>query len=462
MALKVVNRERELEQLQRLASAPPALVVLYGRRRVGKSFLLRVALTGERVVSLQAEQKPLPLQLDEFARECSRLLPGSPPLAFSSWSEALTFLEGQAVAGGPLTAVLDEFQYLADSDTALESTIQRFWDRWDREQIPILLVLAGSALSFMEGLLGGRQATFGRSVYRPLLKPLNFRDSSAFAPRGTTAIGMIERYGVIGGTPQYQRWAGERPLDEVISESVLPPDASLHSDPEHLIREEGDIREPGPYFGALEAIANGQTTPTAIGGRIQMKSQAVDRILRRLEELGYLAKVEPLEPGGKGSSRAYWKISDPYFRFWFQFVFANRSRLARGRIKEVAREITRDLPTFLGPIFEDCCREWVGSYSDLGANALEVGSWWSRKSDTEIDVVALDKNGYTLLAAGKWWEAEVGVNVLDDLYNARSVIGPKAAQARLAIFSKLGFTEPLRERAEAEGVALIEPADLFR
>lgn len=461
MAVGIVDREGEIEQLRALAQAPPALVVLRGRRRVGKSFLLRVALTGDRVISLQAEQKPRPLQLEAFARECSRLLPGAPPLAFAEWGEAFEFVERQAQVGGPLIVILDEFQYLAASDPGLESTIQRLWDRWDASGVPVMLVLSGSALSFMAGLLGGTQPTYGRSVYRPLLLPLSYRDSAAFAPAGTSPVELIERFAVVGGTPQYQRWAGARPLAAVIANTILPTDAPLHSDPEHLIREEENIREPGPYFGALEAIAGGYTTTSAIAGRLEIKQQLADKFLSRLEQLGYIARVEPLEPGGKAARRAYWQMKDPHFRFWFGYVFPNRSRLARGRVKEVAQEIRRDLSTLVGPIFEDCCREWVGRYSQLGESALEVGSWWSRKHDVEVDVVTLDKKGYALLGSCKWWTSKVGENVLDDLHEAKTVLGPKAAQAKLALFSRAGFTEALRGRAEREDVVLVEVADLF-
>lgn len=462
MAVELVDREREIQQLRELAAGPPALVVLRGRRRVGKSFLLRVALAGDRVISLQAEQQPRPLQLEAFARECSRLLPGTPPLAFGDWSAALEFAERQAGATGPLTVVLDEFQYLAASDPGLESTIQRLWDRWDADGVPVLLVLCGSALSFMAGLLGGARPTFGRSVYRPLLLPLTYRDAGAFAPASSSPAELIERFAVLGGTPQYQRWAGARPIGEVVSKTVLPPDAPLHSDPEHLVRAEEEIREPGPYFGALEAIARGYTTTTQIAGRLEIKQQLAGKFLARLDELGYIARAEPLEPGRKGARRAVWRIEDPYFRFWFRYVFPNRSRLARGRIGEVGREIRRDLSTFVGPVFEACCREWVARYSPLGESALEVGSWWSRRHDLEIDVVTLGKKGYDVLGSCKWSTRRVGESVLDGLYEARSALGPKAAQARLAIFARSGFTEALRERATREGVELVEASDLFR
>ena len=460
MAIEIVDRERELRQLRALAGAPPGLVILTGRRRVGKSFLLRVALTGDRVVHFQAEEQPRPLQLAAFARECSPLVGGA-PLAFATWEDAFSFLDGQAKQDGSLVAVLDEFQYLADEDAGLVSAIQKWWDRWDHENTPVLLVLSGSALTFMVGLLSGQEPTHGRSVWRPVLQPLDYRDASEFAPRGLSPVELVERYAVLGGTPQYQRWAGARPLGEILRDVILSPDAPLHRDPEHLVREEDEIRDPGPYFGTLEAIAAGYTTPTEIGSRLEAGTQLVNKYLKRLQALGYILKVEPLEPRGKGKARAYWKISDPYLRFWFSQVLPNRSRLARGRIEEVAREIEGRLSTHTGHVFEDVCRDWVGRVSPLGSKADEIGSWWNRKSNVEVDVVALDKNGYTVLGECKWRKDPLDVDVLDELFRAQAVIGPKANQARLALFSRSGFSDELRARAANEGVELVTVADLL-
>ncbi len=461
MSREIVDRERELAELRNLAKRPPALVVMRGRRRVGKTFLLRVAYPGERVASVQAEEKPRSLQLEDMARACSHLTPGAPPLRFDGWGEAFEFVERQATATGPLVVILDEFQYLVASDPSLPSVVQRVWDRWDHQQTPAVLILSGSALSFMEGLLGGARPTYGRSVYRPLLSPLGYRDARAFAPSGSTPIDWIERYGVLGGTPQYQLWAGRRTLSEVIVHAILPSDSPLHGDPEHLIREEEGIRGPGPYFGALDAIAHGYTTTTAIAGRLEMSGQLLSKFLNRLQDLSYVARVDPVEADGVAPNRGHWKISDPYFRFWFRFVFSNRSRLARGRIDDVAKEIKRDLPTYFGMLFEDCCREWVGRYSDLGAGALDVGSWWSRKSDLEIDVVTRDKKGYSLLGSCKWSKNALREDVLDDLTRARALLGPRAACANLALFAREGFSEALRVRARREGVTLVDVDHLF-
>lgn len=207
----------------------------------------------------------------------------------------------------------------------------------------------------MDQLLGGARPTFGRSTFRLLLMPLSYRDCSAFAPGKSSPINLIQRFAVFGGTPPVSKVGGATSAVRRHRTTCLLPDVALHSDPEHLIREEAGIREPGPYFGILEAIADGYTRTSAIAGWLQIKQQLATKFLSRLQELGYVARVEPLEPGGKSAGGGYWKISDPYFRFWFRYVFPNRSRLARGRNGEVLAEIRNDLSTFVGPLFVDCC-----------------------------------------------------------------------------------------------------------
>lgn len=458
MAIPIVNRERELAELERLAADPPALVVLRGRRRVGKSHLLQAAFPPDRLISFQADEQSEAGQLGLLAREAARLLPGAPPLAFASWADALEFFAAQA-RQGPVVVVLDEFQYLCASQPALPSFLQRAWDGWQRSRLPIMLVLSGSAITFMEGLLSQGAPLYGRADYRPLLPPLDLWAASEFAPAGTVEA-LIERYAVLGGTPQYQVWAGRRNVAAIIREVVLAKGAPLYEEPLNLLRSQEGIREPGTYFAALLAIAQGQTSTGQIASRAQVSSSVAGRMLDRLRELGYVEQREPVDSRPQ-RARAYWRIGDPYFRFWFRYVFPNRSRLERELVDDVAREVSEDFSAFVGHVFEDCCRAWVGRRSPFAAESVEVGSWWSRKGDAEIDVVAIGRDQHVLLGSCKWRRREVGEDVLDQLYAHRALLGPKAARARLALFAGRGFSATVRKRAEQENVLLVTASDLF-
>lgn len=166
-------------------------------------------------------------------------------------------------------------------------------------------------------------------------------------------------------------------------------------------------------------------------------------------------------PIGPAGGRPSYRIRDPFFRFWFRYVFPARSRLERGRVEEVRSEIEADLDTFMGLAFEDCCREWVGRYAP--PNAIPrfdaLGSWWSRSADMEIDVVATRKERPVLLGSCKW-SARMPLSALEGLRRQQLRLGAIAAGARLALFAR-GFAPALTRRASSEDVLLVSAADLF-
>ncbi len=458
----LVDRESELARLLEQRDCVPSLIVLRGRRRVGKTFLLAHAFAGERVVSYQADEQPRAAHLAAFAGEVGRLLPGEPPLSFRSWDEALEFLGSQA-AEQPLVVVIDEFQYACASEPALPSIVQRHWDGWDRRRTPICLVLSGSALTFMEGLLSGDAPLHGRATYRPTLDPLDYRDAARLAPARSSPEELIERYAVIGGTPQYQVWAGERPLERVVRETILSKGAPLYEEPLTLIRQERGIRDPMRYFGVLAAIASGRTRNAQIGSLLELQSSNVAVVLDRLAALGYVQEQTPVMSGTR-RRRGFWQIADPFFRFWFRRVAPNRSRLDRGEALDAVWEQVRgDLDSYVGRIFEDVCRHWLGHYSaiDEAASAVAIGSWWSHDGRHEIDVACADKHQYTLLGSCKWSRRLIDEDALDALLASRDAVEGRTAGARLALFARRGFTRSLQRRAARDGVLLVTSGELF-
>jgi AAA+ ATPase superfamily predicted ATPase len=456
---EMVDREGEVATLRSAAETAPSLVVLIGRRRIGKSFLLARTLEGNRVVSLQGDEQDESQHLALLAEEAGRRLIGSTALSFGSWDAALTFL-GEQAAREPLTLVLDEFQWLKSAQPALDSIIQRHWDAWDREGVPITLVLSGSALTMMARLLEQGAPLYGRATARPRLAPLDFRQSAAFADTDDP-VELLRRWAVLGGTPQYNLWAGPGPLEQIIRERILATDAPLYDDARHLLREGEGIRDPGTYLAILRAIAGGATAYNQIAQQARITPNNLARRLERLEDLGYITPRSPLERDGT-IARAIYVISEPYFRFWFRYVLRNRSRLESGRADEVYAEIAADLDNIMGPAFEQCCRTWAERYADeeLTGAPQEVGSWWSRKGDVEIDIVGVRRHRYVLVGSCKW-RREADTDVLGDLLRQQHALGPAARNARLLIFARERFTEEAITRAKEENVQLLTAANLF-
>lgn len=455
---ELIDRDEQRARLVEAADNPPQLVVLRGRRRIGKSFLIDRALAGRRVISFQADEQPERGHLDLLAREAARLLPGRPPLTFGDWETALEFFAAQAEQQ-PLTVVLDEFQWLVQAQRALPSILQRHWDRWQRAGTPVTLVLSGSALTLMEELLAHGSPLFGRANYRPLIGPLDYRDAACFARERSTPEALLRRYAVLGGTPQYQVWAGAAPLPAVIRDRILRKGESLYEEPLHLLREEQRIRDPGTYFAVLAAIAAGATQFNEIQQRAGI-AKNLDLMLARLGELGYVARREALEPAARRARGGY-RIADPFFRFWFRYVFPHRSRLERGRVGEVYAEVEADLDTFMGLAFEDSAREWLGRYAQPGRfpDSERLGSWWSHDGHVEIDIVGTSKDRYDLIASCKWSQ-RAKASALGDLLAARDQLGGRAARAALVIFAR-GFDQQLVRRATEHDVTLVGIDDLF-
>jgi uncharacterized protein len=268
---------------------------------------------------------------------------------------------------------------------------------------------------------------------------------------------------VIGGTPQYQVWAGARPLERVVCDTILRKGAPLYEEPLTLVRQEQGIRDLMRYFGVLSAIGSGRTRNGQIASLLELPSSNVAVVLERLAALGYVEERRPVMLGSR-RRHGFWQISDPFFRFWFRRVAPNRSRLDRGDAIEAAwREIERDLSTYVGRIFEDVCRTWLTRYSEAQAarSAVSIGSWWSRDGSVEIDIACADRDRYTLLGSCKWSRQLVDEHVLEALMRSRDAIEGRAAGAKLALFARKGFTRSLRRRAEGEGVLLVTSDDLF-
>lgn len=461
MANQIIDREEEQRRLQELASDPPRLVILRGRRRIGKSFLLTQTLGQTPTVFFQADQQPPSNQLQLFAQELTRLIPGNPPLSFPDWDEALTYL-GKYTISQPLTVVLDEFQYLCSGNEALPSIIQRHWDQWQRDDRKITLILCGSALSFMENLLTHGNPLFGRADYRPLLGPLDYRDAANFAHPKTSPIDLLRRYAILGGTPQYQKWAGHSSYKTFIRDHILSKGASLYEEPLHLVREETDIRNPGTYFSLLHGIAQGRTTLGSLASWSDGAETTANttRRLYRLMELGYVQLCRPLQ-SGKPPRRTSYQIKDSFFRFWFRFVFPNRSRLEHEHLEPVLEKVLADFDTYMGPAYEEFCRHWLQRYADfpLAQQITNVGRWWARDGQ-DIDIVAMRKDDYLLLGSCKW-KRTVDVDVLDQLHERSTLLGGKARRAQLLLFARDSFTKELKARAQAENVLLFTAKDLF-
>ncbi len=450
----MIDRGEEFERLREAAAEAPQLVVMRGRRRVGKSYLLDRSYADHRLVYFQADEGEARGHLGLLATELGRLVKA--PIAFGDWNEALSVL-GEQAGLQPLVVVLDEFQWMLLAEPLLDSIIMRHFDRWERSRVPIALVISGSALTMMEQLLEGERPMFGRAGYRPFLQPFDYRDAGRFAPATTSTTQKLLRYGILGGTAQYQVWAGQAPIREILKRRILTKDEPLFEEPMQLIRGESTIREPGNYYELLRAIARGATQFNEILHQSKISSgQLLSSRLDRLATLRYIEERRPL--GGNGS--ASWRVSDPFFGFWFRYVYPNRSRLQRGRVEEVCEAILADVDNHMGSVFEQVCRDWAGRYSTDPqlAGAQDIGAYWTRTHDVEVDLVARGRKGIIAVGSCKW-STRADTHDLDRLIELRGQIRG-AGSAALYVFAR-DFHKRLLERAKRDDVRLVSAEEMF-
>ncbi|HIQ06131.1 MAG TPA: ATP-binding protein, partial [Anaerolineae bacterium] len=445
-----INRERELDALERsYGSGRAELYVLYGRRRVGKTELLRAFCQGKRHIFFVADLGTETSALAEFTRQISQFAYDRPDAisAFSSWDAAFEFLSPLA-AEERLVVVLDEFTYLIEANSAIPSILQRLWDTHLRET-QLMLILCGSYVGMMEQhVLAYRAPLYGRRTAQWHLQPLTFWDVMRFLSY-FNPIEQVRAYAILGGVPAYLlQFDDGMPLLRNIEQRILTPGTFLYDEPRFLLLQE--LREPHRYFSVLEAIAAGRTRQNEIAQVAGIVPSSISFYLSTLRELGLVERVVPAtEKHPHKSKRGLYRLLDNYFRFWFRFIYPNRSLLERGEMTHVRRLVKEQLDQFTSPAFEAICREYVWRLhqtGELGFTPQAVGSWWDRQE--EVDVVAVGEEEL-LVGECKWRARPVGTNILDDLKRKAHLLIQQGNWTRVhyALFSRSGFTSALEARA---------------
>jgi AAA+ ATPase superfamily predicted ATPase len=458
-----INRHRELAAIERsFASDRAELFVLYGRRRVGKTELLRAACAGRRAIFFVADLGTEASALSEFTRQVSQFAFDRPDAIspFDSWEAAFAFLVPLA-RDERLVVVLDEFTYLVESTPSLPSVLQRLWDA-ELRHTRIQLLLCGSYVGLMEQhVLGYRAPLYGRRTGQWQVQPLDFRDARLFLPAYEPAD-QVRAFAVLGGVPAYLLQFEDRlPLEVNIAERILTPGTVLFDEPRFLLLQE--LRDPRRYFTILEAIAAGRTRVNEIAQAVGVTAASLSFYLGTLRDLGLVERAVPAtERYPERSKQGLHRLLDPFLRFWFRFVHPNRSLLARGELPRVQAQIMDQMDQFTGPVFEAICREHVWRLAQSGRLGFEpraVGSWWDRQD--EVDVVAVGDDA-VLVGECKWTVRPVGTNIHDDLVaraeHIRSLLG--VTHVRYALFARAGFTAEMAQQAEAENIILVDLAEL--
>ena len=462
-----LDRERELDGLrQRYEAGGAELFVLYGRRRVGKSALVREFCRGKPHAYFLASQVRERDNLDQFQEALTAARPDAllESLRFNSWEAALAYLT-RLGESEPFVVVLDEFPYLCQDNPALPSIVQKWWDTAGKSS-RIFLVLCGSQISFMEHeLLAERSPLYGRRTGQEHLRPLLPWDAARFF-RDYSVRDRLASYGILGGIPAYlERFHPNQSLKANLMREALNPQGFLYDEVHFLLRTE--LTQITTYLSLLKAVAGGAARITEIASRAGVPATAASRYLGTLRELGLIRREVPFtERHPEKSKRGVYVVGDPFVAFWCRFILPHQSLIQAGQGETVWREFIRPiLDTHLGVIFEEVCRQYVlHRWADVyGATPRRVGRFWA--GDHDVDVVAELASGQerqVLVGECKWWKAPVGRNVLEELRErARLLQARLQGDIRLAIFSLSGFTDELRSAANRGDVTLVDGEGLL-
>ncbi|MDQ2087742.1 ATP-binding protein [Herbivorax sp. ANBcel31] len=454
---RFIDREEEMKFLNNEYNRKgSSLVVLYGRRRVGKTEL-SVAFSSNKnalyfLVTEESELQNKNAFKDAVANFCeNELLKNS---KVDSWEIIFKTLLSKTVKG-KLLIIIDEFQYLGKSNPAFPSILQKIWDTFLKDK-NVMLILCGSLISMMESqTLNYTSPLYGRRTGQIKLKQIPFSYYHEFFPKKNRKE-LIEYYAVTGGVPRYiELFCDFEDIYLAIDNNVLSKQSFLYDEPNFLLQQE--VTEVGSYFSVIKSIAAGNQKLGKIAASLELKQTGLTKYLKTLIDLDILEREVPItEENPEKSKKGLYKIKDKFILFWFKFVYPNLSFIESGKKDLAMKKIKTNLVDgHISYVYEDICIEEMWNLNAKGKWDFtfdKVGRWWS--GDKEIDIVAFDSNGNDIIFGEcKYWEGKVGVNVLATLEEKAKSVEWKREKRRqnFVLFGINGFTDELIEIAEKRG-----------
>ena len=452
---RFVDREQEMATLQsEYERDGSALVVLYGRRRVGKTTLISEFIKNKKALFFLASEESESQNRLAFQEKAADFLNSNllKNVEVKSWDVLFRAIMDSHFDSKPVI-VLDEFQYLGKSNPAFPSVFQRIWEEILKDR-QVMVILCGSLISMMQSqTLAYDSPLYGRRTVQIRLKQIPFAYYHQFFPDKSRKE-LIEMYAVTGGVPKYiELFSQSKDIYSAIEKCVLNRSGYLYDEPYFLLQQE--VSEVGSYFSIIKAIAAGNTKLSSIAGVLEVKSTSLTKYLKTLIDLDILEREVPVtEDSPEKSKKGLYKIKDNYLRFWFAFVYPNMSFIESGHGRIVMDKIRKSLVrNHIAFVYEDICRERMWEINAEGVWPFyfsKLGRYWDSKE--EIDIAAIDPDGKNLiLGECKYWQEPVGVSVLRELEaKAKTVSWEKEKRKTwFVLFSVNGFTEDLRAEAAA-------------
>ena len=459
----LLNRIRELEYLDRRYTRPGAeFVILYGRRRVGKTTLIYEWSQGKPALYFFAARLPDHVLLSEFSQQVALAL-NQPERTFSDWTSVFLAL-AELARDERFIVVIDEYPYLADSVPGLSTVIQRAWDTV-LQHTHLFLCLTGSAHSIMRREILSEQAPlYRRHTWAYELQPLQPSDYYAFFPT-YTAEQIIEAYAVLGGMPRNVITVNAKTqLMRNIATELLDPTGGLFNEVPLLLHEElkGQV---DVFSRVLETIAGGAHTRREIASTTQGTLAATQHYLNDLQSMEAIEHRRPLTRVQNQNRKGTYHILDPFLRFWHRWVAPHRRLLEiNQRQEETLHEIRNNLVYIVAPVWESIARHHLLVASGLGQIPFavqEIGSWWTRGA--QVDIVGVNRQTrQVIFGEARWRATNVTTKDLEILIE-KGLLWLKGDTARwdvhYAFFAK-SFGQINSDNLEPDTIHLFSPEDI--
>jgi len=453
---QILDRDAErshLEAAWRSATkGVPQLALVWGRRRVGKTFLVsHLASDKPRAVFFGATEQAEEIELARLAEVCRHALgPRSLDVAggsFSGWEAALRFFVALAESE-PLLVVIDEVPYLARSTPGFASIVQAVWDHVP-PRTKLMLVLTGSAVGVIEDMTGTSGALRGRPTTSMRLDPIDLVSARVFLP-DLQPVEYFEAYAACGGYPVHLKsWDQGRTVQANLLGLAASSGGLLLEDAEAIMGEE--LPSSGGYPRILAAIGRGRTRSSEIANEAK---QRIEHPLGVLSRAGFVRKEHPV--GAPKASRPLYTIGDPYLAFWFRVLYSDMAQIGAGQGSAVLERRKEEWQKHLGWVFEEAAREHAARLVRAGRlpGDLVIGRWWATSGgSSEVDVLGLRGSHAALLGEARWSDRPLGMSVLHGLKGKVTRVPKPDERPIFALWGRSG-AEPSITREGVLGFSL--------
>lgn len=452
-----IGRKRELDSLEKIyAKDGFGMTIIYGRRRVGKSFLITEFLKGKRAVFYTATKVGTERNLELFSGEVIKVLDPDYIGASFSTLESIFDIITKKVSGDSekLVLVVDELPYWAEKDEGLLSILQKYIDtQWLDKNL--MIILCGSSLSFMEKrVLSEKSPVFGRKDSQIKLEPFNYKDAALFVPNYSAEEKAI-CYGITGGVAKYLSMiCPEKSLDENIRNLFFNPDGYLYDETRNLLTQE--FSDVTLVNNIIEQVASGENTLNIIATKVKEKDSTVLYSIEKLMDVGLVERKKCITEE-KNKKKTQYVLKDHMFKFWYQFIPKAVSVIEMGQGNLYYDKVVKpQLHFFMGSVFEEMCRYYTleqGVMGKYGSFITEIGAWWGveqlkddagkrYQQSADIDVVGISTVDKTAVVGEcKFKKEKIDKEIYETLHRRANLLTGKYKVNRYILFSLSGFSD---------------------